>query len=99
MKVVFSGQAKAELREIGLYIARDNKPRAVSFVRELRAKAKQIGNAPRACPLLPGHEHRGIRRRPYGNYLIFYRIEDNRIAILHILHAARDYERLLFPES
>jgi plasmid stabilization system protein ParE len=99
MKVVFSGQAKAGLREIGLYIARDNKPRAISFVRELRTKAVQIGNAPRAFPLLPGHEQRGIRRRSYGNYLIFDRIEDNRIAILQILHAARDYETLLFPDS
>jgi plasmid stabilization system protein ParE len=57
-----------------------------------------IGKMPRAYPFVPRFEHRGIRRRTHGNYLIFYRIEDDRIAIIHILHAARDYEQQLFPE-
>ncbi len=40
----------------------------------------------------------GIRRRSYGDYLIFYRIDDEQISIVHILHGARDYEALLFHE-
>ena len=40
----------------------------------------------------------GIRRRPFGNYLIFYRIGIDAIEVVHILHGARDYEPLLFPE-
>ena len=50
-------------------------------------------------PLVPRFERHGIRRRPYGDYLIFYRVEEDRVAIVHILHGARDYERLLFPEA
>jgi toxin ParE1/3/4 len=42
---------------------------------------------------------RGIRRRPFGNYLIFYRVGANAIEVVHVLHGARDYERLLFPET
>jgi addiction module RelE/StbE family toxin len=99
MKVVFTAEAKAGLREIALYIARDNKARSLSFVRELRAKAQQLGDMPRAFPLVPRYEHHGIRRRPFRDYLIFYRVEDDRIAIVHILHGARDYEALLFPEQ
>ncbi len=98
MRVVFSEQAKAGLREIALYIARDNKARAQTFVRELRAKAQDIGTMPRAFPLVPRYEHYAIRRRPFRDYLIFYRIEDDRVSIIHILHGARDYETLLFPE-
>jgi toxin ParE1/3/4 len=49
--------------------------------------------------LVPGYEHHGIRRCPFRDYLIFYRIEDERIDIVHILHDARDYEPLLFPET
>ncbi len=97
MRVVFSQQAKDGLREIALFIARDNKARALSFVGELRAKARDIGSMPRAFPLVPRYEHHGIRRRPHGNYLIFYRVEDDRVSIVHILHGARDYEALLFP--
>ena len=98
MRVVLSGEAIADLREIGLFIARDNKVRARSFVRELQTKSNDVGNMPRAFPLVPRYEHRGIRRRPYRDYLIFYRIEDHRISIVRILHGARDYETLLFPE-
>jgi toxin ParE1/3/4 len=49
--------------------------------------------------LVPRYEHTGVRRRPYGNYLIFYRISDDRIEVLHVLHGARDYESILFPEG
>jgi addiction module RelE/StbE family toxin len=99
MKVVFSTQAKANLREIALFIAEDNKKRATSFVRELRAKAVQIGNMPRAFPLMPRFETHAIRRRPFGSYLIFYRIEDDHIFIIDILHAAQDAETQLFQDS
>lgn len=50
-------------------------------------------------PLVPRYEHHGIRRRPQASYLIFYRIEDDRVVIIRILHGARDYEALLFPEQ
>lgn len=38
-------------------------------------------------------------RRPFGNFLIFYRIVADRIEVVHVLHGARDYEPLLFPEE
>jgi len=31
--------------------------------------------------------------------LIFYRIATDAIEILHILHGARDYEEILFPDE
>jgi plasmid stabilization system protein ParE len=40
-----------------------------------------------------------MRRRAYGTYLIFYRIAEDRIEVLHILHGARDFEPILFPEG
>ncbi len=98
MRVVLSDQANTDLREIGLHIARNNKNRARSFVRDLRAVAREVGDMPRAFPLVPRHERHGIRRRPYRDYLIFYRVEDDRVAIVHILHGARDYEALLFAQ-
>lgn len=99
MRVVFSGEAHAGLREIARYIARDDKVRAISFVRELRAKALQIGDMPQSFPLVPRYEHCGIRRRPFRNYLIFCRVEDDRVAVVHIMQGARDYEALLFQEQ
>jgi len=97
VKTVFSAPAKAGLREIALFIARNNKARAISFVEELRTKARGISRMPYAFPLVPRYEHRGVRRRTHGNYGIFYHIEDETVVVLHILHSARDYERVLFP--
>ena len=51
---------------------------------------------PQAFPLVPRFEHTGIRRRVHGNYLIFYRIGPDAVDIIHIMHGAMDYERLLF---
>ena len=56
-------------------------------------------DAPRGYPLVPRYEQFGIRRRPFGNFLIFYRVDPERIEVVHVLHGARDYEPLLFPEQ
>jgi plasmid stabilization system protein ParE len=99
MRVVFAEQAKGSLREIALYIARDNPERARSFVRELAAKARQIGKMPRAYAVVPRYQHLAIRRRVFGNYLIFYQIEGDLVAIVDVVHGARDYDALLFPDG
>lgn len=99
MKVVFSRSAGADLEAIGDHIARDSPARAVSFLLELEKNAQQIGNNPKAYPLVPRYEDRGIRRRVHGEYLIFFRIEADKVTILHVLHGARDYASLLFPDD
>ena len=63
-EVVFSKAAETDLESIGDHIAKDNARRALTFVRELQAKAQDIGRLPRAFPLVPRYEHHGIRRRP-----------------------------------
>jgi toxin ParE1/3/4 len=67
-------------------------------VQELREKCESLADAPHGYALVPRHEHLGIRRRSFGNYLIFYRVGPTAIEVVHILHGARDYEPLLFPE-
>jgi plasmid stabilization system protein ParE len=96
--VVLTPEAEFDLETIAQYIARDSLTTALSFVHELREKCLGLAEAPRGYPLVPRYEHLGIRRRPFGNYLIFYRIGVDAIEILHVLHGARDYEILLFPE-
>jgi plasmid stabilization system protein ParE len=99
MRVILTTAARDDLARIGDYIARDSPVRARSFVRELLHKARQIGDMPRRFPLVSRYEQGGVRRRLYGDYLIFYRIEADRNTIIHILHSAQDYGRFLFdPE-
>ena len=99
MKVVLTAEARGDLEQIADFIAQDNPVRARSFVRELVEKAREIGATPRGFPVVPRYAHLRVRRRVHGAYLIFYRVEADRVSILHILHGARDYEALLFPEE
>ncbi|TPJ27394.1 type II toxin-antitoxin system RelE/ParE family toxin [Mesorhizobium sp. B2-7-2] len=97
--LVFTDQAEGDLEAIGDHIASDNPFRAMTFVRELRNACIELCTMPERCQLVPRHQSSGIRRRVYGNYLIFFRIHMDAVEVLHILHGATDYERILFPET
>ena len=97
MIVVFSDAAEADLERIADYIARDNPHRASRFVAELIDRAKRLADTPEAYPLVPRHAHHGIRKRSHGAYLIFYRVRDDQIEILHVLNGAQDWETQILP--
>lgn len=97
MRVVLTDAAISDLATIGRYIARDSPERARTFTEELLDCCQQIAETPKAFPLVPRYESRGIRRRVYRNYLIFYRLVRDRVEVLHVLHGAQDYEPILFP--
>lgn len=97
MIVHFTAEAERDLEAIGDYIARDNPGRALSFIQELRGKCLGLADMSERFPLVPRYEAAGVRRRGHGNYLIFYRVEPDRVVIVHILHGAQDYASILFP--
>ena len=99
MIVVLTNEAKADLERIGDFIAVDNPRRAETIIAELLDRCLRLAEMPQAYPLVPRYEQSGIRRRPYENYLVFYRVTQPRVEILHILNGAQDYESILFPQS
>lgn len=99
MKVTFTSEAESGLEQIADFIAQGSPLRAVTFIEELRQAAMALADMPQAFPLVPRFERRGIRRRVHRDYLIFYRVSEDRIEILQVLHGARDYEALLLADS
>ncbi|WJS97263.1 type II toxin-antitoxin system RelE/ParE family toxin [Novosphingobium humi] len=97
MIVLLTAEAEFDLEVIGDFIARDSPTRALSFLRELREKCMGLADMPERFPMVPRYEATGIRRRVHGDYLIFYRVEPDRVIILHILHGAQNYTGILFP--
>jgi plasmid stabilization system protein ParE len=95
VRVEFSDEALLALQQIGDHIAADNAYRALSFVDELAAAAKAIGDAPATFPLIPNLERLGLRRRVHGAYLIVYRAEADRVVVMLFVHGARDYGPIL----
>jgi len=90
--VIFSPDALLDLQDIGDYIAADNPERALSFVGELHDVAENITSAPGAYrareDIAPG-----LRMALKGNYVILFRVRQDRIEIARILHGARDLPR------
>jgi toxin ParE1/3/4 len=99
VKVVLTANAQRDLEEIGDWIARNNPVRAVSFVIELHRACLAIGRAPKSYPLVDKSRDMRLRRRVHGNYLIFYDVGPRVVEILHILHCARDYASIIFPDE
>ena len=98
MKVRLSAEAETELETIGDRIAQDDPARAVSFVTELRQACLALAEFPRRFPRVAGFEGCGVRHRVHGNYLIFYRVDESEVFVLHVLHWAMDYGPILFCE-
>lgn len=98
MIVELAEEAETDLEAIGDTIAADSPQRALSFVLELREKCLELGDLPERYPLVPRYESRGIRRRVHGRYLIFYRVETDKVVVVHVLPGAMDFEPILFPD-
>lgn len=99
MKVIITASAQTDPDEIVDYIAIDSSERALNFVDELMDRCHELGDFPKAYPLVPRYESQGVRRRVHGNFLIFYRVQPKQVEVLRIVHGARDYGRFLFPDE
>jgi plasmid stabilization system protein ParE len=98
MRLQFSTESKADLREIGDYIALDNPLRALTFVGELEECCSALTKMPLRFPRIPrsGVE---MRRRVFKGYSIFYILDGDAVIIARILNNAVDYEQKLFPDA
>ena len=90
-------EAEAELDDIWLYIARESGSmeianRLIDNITErfwLLARYPQIGRR-RDHDLRPG-----LRSFAVGEYVVIYRVDDDGVIILHVMHGSRDIQGLL----
>ncbi len=84
-------QARRDLLQIWNYIADDNDDAADRFISRLTTHFRKLGRNPylgRSREEL----RRGYRSFPVGQYVIFYRLSEQRIEIMHVLHGKRDLD-------
>ena len=92
--VRFSPLAETDLVEIGIYIARDNPKRALSFIDELEIKCDALGGFP-GTGVVRHDLAADLRMLPHGSYMIFYSEQEDHVRIERILHRARDVDALM----
>lgn len=90
MRVVRTALAENDLLDIWLYIAQDNITAADRMVERLEQRCQTLG----VSPMLGSKRDdlvMGMRYLIEGNYAIFYRVHQNTVEILRVLHGARDF--------
>jgi toxin ParE1/3/4 len=92
MSYRLSRPAARDLKEIGDYIARDNRQAAAKTVVAIAEKFLFLAQHPHLSE--PQPRLNNLCKSKIGNYLIFYRPIDNDIEIVRVIHGSRDLENI-----
>ena len=88
-----SDEASADLEEIWIFIAQDDPDAADRFIRTIVSRFPKLASMPQM-----GRQRNDLASRlrsfPVGGYIIFYRPMDDGIAVVRVLHGARDFPPL-----
>ena len=88
-------RAWRDVLEIWQYIAQDSEEFADRFVDLLTRYFQLLGDMPYAGR--KRNELRsGYRSFPVGKYLVFYRVQEPGVLIMHVIHGSRDFQRYSF---
>ena len=94
MSYVLRPHAKADIIRIAKYIADHNPRAALDWYAEISATCSMLGEMPEV-----GHARDdirpGLRTFPKGNYVIIFRTDRRVASILRVIHAARDWPKLV----
>jgi len=93
-RVVRSPDAIREIREIVDYIGDDNPFAAERWYRDLDHVFHLLSKHPSLGQRVK-LGRRSFRRITRGSYVIYYRVLADTIEIAHVIHGARDHERLI----
>jgi plasmid stabilization system protein ParE len=89
VQVYFTPSARESLRDISQYIRRIS-PDAERRTRErIIRRARQLAEFPDSGRMVPEYEVPAVREIIEGSYRIWYRVRDDRVDVLAILHGAR----------
>lgn len=96
-KVRITNKAQRDLEQIGERIALDSPAHARRMVKDLLKSCHSLNRFPERFAKVRRFSE--LRRIVLGSYLNFYDVSPNHVDVIHILHGAMDYERILFAED
>jgi toxin ParE1/3/4 len=92
-----SPRAQADLDEAWDWIAKSSPRAATGWLQKVHKNFRFLSQQPllgEACPQIRAD----LRRFVVGQYVIYYRIRDNDIEIVRVLHGARDVDAIFRNE-
>ena len=86
--IVFSGDFADDLRDIGRYVERvsGSPETARRQLRRIRDATRALSSMPKRHPIIDGGSlsQLGLRRMRVGNYVVFYRVDDESRKVLFV---------------
>ena len=97
-RVKITRSAEIDIDEIWSFIAGDSAKEAGEFILELEKQIDTLEHFPERCPLIPENELLGTKYRHllYGSYRTIFRISEDSVYVLRVLHGARLLDTSLF---
>ena len=93
-KLVLSFVARNDLANIRDYIAERNPVAADRVIDRMDAACLSLVASPFTGSQV-GDSHPGLRFKPVGKYVVYYRVTDDAIWVQRVIHSARDAGRML----
>lgn len=94
-RVIFTAPARQDLREIAAYIRKDNPVAAKRTIARIRDVCQTTIARMPACGTMRDDLLPGLRCFSVGNYVIYFQGR-NPVAVLRVLHGARDVRPEMF---
>jgi toxin ParE1/3/4 len=82
-----------QLQEIQEYIGRDSPERATRFVARLMTATRRLESFPLSGAVVPEFHRDDLREIVHGSYRIIYRVTDQQVDVVAVVHAARLLDR------
>jgi plasmid stabilization system protein ParE len=87
--VIWTARARADLKAIHDYIARDSRENAKRVVQEIRRKADQLAEPPRVGRTVPEINDPQLREISVFSWRIIYHLREGNVFIVTLVHKRR----------
>jgi addiction module RelE/StbE family toxin len=92
-EVIWTEKSEKSLKAIYDYISKDSKYYAAKFINSLINSTKKLELFPQQGRMVPEFNSENRGEIIFQNYRIVYRLKNNLIEILLVIHSARDFEK------
>ena len=97
MRLAWSARAEHDLMSLRAYIAQDSPRYAAQFIARLIHAVEQLPVFPRRGRVVPEVNQDSLRELIFHGYRILYRLENDSLQIVTVVHGTRDLAHLQPP--
>ncbi len=91
-KVIWAHSAEKDLDAVAEYIHRDSPAYAAAFVHRILKTGRSLSEFAERGRVVPEFKNHSLREIFVHSYRLIYRIEEERVSILALIHGRRDFD-------